>query len=145
MGIPIHLLPIADEIIRALNNGTVLSENAESLVRWYDNPESDGWDELLKGLEDFVINLGSLAEYKFTDSEVKETLGLKGKISDEMRVSFAKNELKKVIDNLSDWDCPGVYAVQLSDKSGKQVTLGWLLEGHGPHGDVVNFQGAFLS
>ncbi|NBR44553.1 MAG: hypothetical protein EBT85_05715, partial [Synechococcaceae bacterium WB5_2B_268] len=69
----------------------------------------DGWDDLLAAWinEDVALNLEGWAEYKFSDSSLRDTEGLDEaeSITDQMRVDYAREAISYAVEIVAIRSC----------------------------------------
>jgi len=108
---------------------------------------TDGWDDLLAAWvnEDIVLNLGGWAEYKFSDSSLRDTEGLDEAeaITDQMRVDYAREAINYAVENSEGNDNPSVHSFPIEREDGARAVLGCTVEIHGQYGPVPQWHGVF--
>ena len=133
-----------DALVEHLLSNSPLPPDLADLQEWLAN---DGWDDLLAAWinEDVALNLEGWAEYKFSDSSLRDTEGLDeaDSITDQMRVDYAREAISYAVEN-SDGDAsPSVHSFPIERADGERAVLGCTVEIHGQYGPVLQWQGVF--
>lgn len=133
-----------DALVEHLLSNSPLPPDLANLQEWLAN---DGWDDLLAAWinEDVALNLEGWAEYKFSDSSLRDTEGLDEaeSITDQMRVDYARAAISDAVEQSDGYDSPSVHSFPIERKDGKQAILGCTVEIHGQTGPVPQWHGVF--
>jgi hypothetical protein len=142
--LPEELQQIQDLVVDHVNKNTPLPKNLDELVDWY---EDDGWDLLIGswGSDHIALKLFDLGCLKFSDAELTANLEEPEPITNELRVTYAREQISNAFENSDGYDCPSVHAVLIKKEDGSSAVLGWTVEIHGQGGPVPEFQGVFSS
>lgn len=140
---PKSLLPIVDKVVDHAVKGTALPKNLSKLVEWF---EDEGWDDLCSAwVEEFVaLKLFEMAWLSFSDQELLANQDEPISVTDEVRLTYARELVRRAFEESDGYACPTVHAVKISNKQGQEAILGWLMPIHGQGGPVAEFQGVFL-
>jgi hypothetical protein len=135
-------LPILDKVFAHALDGAALPNGLSKLVEWF---ETEGWDDLCSAwAEEFVaLKLFELAWLNFSDQELLANLDEPISFTDEVRLTYARELVRRAFEESDGYACPTVHAVDISNKKGQEVILGWLMPIHGQGGPVAEFQGVF--
>jgi hypothetical protein len=133
-----------DALVEHLLSNSRLPAGLADLQEWL---STDGWDDLLAAWinEDVALNLEGWAEYKFSDSSLRDTEGLDEaeSITDQMRVDYAREAISYAVEN-SDGDAsPSVHSFPIERADGERAVLGCTVEIHGQYGPVPQWHGVF--
>ena len=133
-----------DALVGHLLSNSPLPPDLADLQEWLAN---DGWDDLLAAWinEDVALNLEGWAEYKFSDSSLRDTEGLDEaeSITDQMRVDYAREAISYAVEN-SDGDASlSVHSFPIERADGERAVLGCTVEIHGQYGPVPQWHGVF--
>jgi len=153
MTLPIALIPselpkkfwrTRDALVEHLLSNSPLPSDLADLQEWLAN---DGWDDLLAAWinEDVALNSEGWAEYKFSDSSLRDTEGLDEaeSITDQMRVDYAREAISYAVKN-SDGDAsPSVHSFPIERADRERAVLGCTVEIHGQYGPVPQWHGVF--
>ena len=133
-----------DALVEHLLSNSPLPPDLADLQEWLAN---DGWDDLLAAWinEDVALNLEGWAEYKFSDSSLRDTEGLDESvaITDQMRVRHAREAISYAVENSDGDDSPSVHSFAIERADGERATLGCTVEIHGQYGPVPQWHGVF--
>ena len=133
-----------DALVEHLLSNSPLPPDLADLHEWLAN---DGWDDLLAAWinEDVALNLEGWAEYKFSDSSLRDTEGLDEaeSITDQMRVRHAREALSYAVENSDGDDSPSVHSFAIERADGECAVLGCTVEIHGQYGPVPQWHGVF--
>lgn len=140
---PTSLLPIVDKVVVHAVKGTALPKNLSKLVEWF---EDEGLDDLCSAwAEEFIaLKLFEMAWLNFSDQELLANFDEPISVTDEVRLTYARELVSRAFEESDGYTCPTVHAVQISNKQGQNAILGWLMPIHGQGGPVAEFQGVFL-
>jgi hypothetical protein len=140
---PKSLLPVVDKVVAHVVHGSPLPKNLNKLIEWF---EEEGWDDLcLAWAEEFVaLKLFEMAWLSFSDQELIANQDEPISVTDEVRLTYARELVSRAFEESDGYACPTVHAVQISNKQGQVAILGWLMPIHGQGGPVAEFQGVFL-
>lgn len=111
--------------------------------------EGDGWDHLLGHSGDLqLLNIRRLAQYEFTDKQLKQSFGLQraAKVADAQRLQYARQKVTDFASGEDGFFCPSVAIYPL--EAGRaalrtSAVLGGVIEIHGQAGPVVQWHGLF--
>jgi len=133
-----------DALVEHLLSNSPLPPDLADLQEWLAN---DGWDDLLAAWinEDVALNLEGWAEYKFSDSSLRDTEGLDEaeSITDQMRVRHAREAISYAVENSDGDDSPSVHSFAIERADGECAVLGCTVEIHGQYGPVPQWHGVF--
>jgi hypothetical protein len=133
-----------DAAIEHLLSNSRLPEGLADLQEWLG---TDGWDDLLGAWinEDIVLNLEGWAEYKFSDTSLRDAEGLDEAeaITDQMRVDYAREAISYAVENSESDDSPSVHSFPIERDDGECAVLGCTVEIHGQYGPVPQWHGVF--
>ena len=133
-----------DALVEHLLSNSPLPPDLADLQEWLAN---DGWDDLLAAWinEDVALNLEGWAEYKFSDSSLRDTEGLDEaeSITDQMRVDYAREAISYAVENSDGDDSPSVHSFAIERADGERAILGCTVEIHGQYGPVPQWHGVF--
>jgi hypothetical protein len=140
---PKSLLPIVDKVVDHAVHGSLLPKNLNKLIEWF---EDEGWDDLCSAwAEEFVaLKLFEMAWLSFSDQELLANQDEPISVTDEVRLTYARELVTSAFNESDGYACPTVHAVQISNKQGQVAILGWLMPIHGQGGPVAEFQGVFF-
>ena len=133
-----------DALVEHLLSSSPLPPDLADLQEWLAN---DGWDDLLSAWidEDVALNLEGWAEYKFSDSSLRdaEDLDESVAITDQMRVKYAREAISYAVENSDGDDSPSVHSFPIERADGERAVLGCTVEIHGQYGPVPQWHGVF--
>jgi hypothetical protein len=133
-------------LARAAGPGAADSSELKAVQEWL---AGDGWDDLLTQSGELqLLNIKRLAEYEFTDKQLKQVFGLPrtAKVSDAQRVQYARQKVADFASGEDGFFCPSVAIYPLDTAQAASRTsalLGGVIEIHGQAGPVVNWHGLF--
>lgn len=137
-----QLSTIRDQIIDHVHKNTPLPDDAAKLVNLF---ETDGWDDLIMG-QDFghvILDLGSFSQDKFSDGEVLAFEEDGTPVTNQVRVSYAREQIATAFEDDGFYRVPDVHFIEIQNKAGLSVVLVWMVETvHG--GAEAVYSGAFL-
>ena len=141
--LPSNLLSIRDRIVDCVQRGMPVPDDANELIKWF---ETDNWEDLMDAWspEHIVLKLDYLSRYQFSDEELFASDYSIDQISDEKRISYARDIIERAFEVLDGSDCPSVHAIKIQKEDGASAVLGWLVEIHGQAGPVADYWGAFV-
>jgi len=140
--LPEKLNTIRDQVIDHVRINTPLHDGLSHLINWY---ETDGWDELVPTWaeeEHVALNFNSIS-LSFSDSELIANQEDDAKVTDVLRIQYARKLVSTTFENNDGYYCPSVQVVELKKSNGESAVLGWLIEVHGQGGPVAIYRGAF--
>ena len=142
--LPSRFWKARDAAIEHLLSNSGLPPDLAELQEWI---AIEGWDDLLAAWinEDVVLDFEGWAEYKFSDSSLRDTEGLDEaeSITDQMRVDYAREAISYAVEN-SDGDAsPSVHSFPIERADGERAVLGCTVEIHGQYGPVPQWHGVF--
>lgn len=133
-----------DAAIEHVLSETPLPAALADLQEWL---ATDGWSDLLAAWinEDIVLNLEGWAEYKFSDSSLRDFEGLDEAetITDQMRVDYARAAISGAVEQNEGYDSPSVHSFTIEREDGERAVLGCIVEIHGQYGPVPKWHGVF--
>lgn len=139
---PQNLILIRNQVIDHVRINSPVPENITTLINWY---ETDGWDVLvpLWAKEEHVaLNFNSISMY-FSDAELIANQEDDAKVTDELRIEYARKLVSSTFESNDGYDCPSVQVVNINKANGDSAVLGWLVEIHGQGGPVAIYHGTF--
>jgi hypothetical protein len=142
---PENLIFIRDQIIDHVQINSPVPEGLDQLVKWIETEHL--YDSLMGTWDDerVAMHLGRLSEYRFCDSELIAYSDIVEPITDQARVSYARELISKAFHELDGYDCPSIHTIQIVKDDQTSATLGWTVAIHGQAGPVPTFYGAFSS
>jgi hypothetical protein len=143
--LPSNLWPLRDAIIDYAHGN---ARKPRSLKKLHDWLEDDGWGSLVgeESEQEMVLNLYSLAQQKFSDSEFSAVEGLDpgDVITDEMRLTYARGLITEACAECDESLCPTIHSYKLERPDGASATVGASVESQ-QGGAVANWQGIFAT
>jgi len=135
-------------LARVAASGATCSGELEVAQEWL---AGDGWDLLLNHSGELqLLNIKQLADYEFTDKQLKQAFGLPltRKVSDAQRVQYARQRVAEFESGEDGFFCPSVAIYPLEAGLAAHRTsavLGGVIEIHGQAGPVVQWHGLFAT
>ena len=133
-----------DAAIEHLLSNSGLPSDLADLQEWI---AIEGWDDLLVAWinEDIVLKFEGWAADKFSDYSLREAKDLDESeaITDQMRVAYAREAIRHVVENCEGEDRPSVHSFLIERDDGERAILGCTVAIHGQYGPVPQWHGVF--
>jgi hypothetical protein len=142
--LPQELQSIADEAIRIFNS----YGESSGLDRIYEWLEVDGWDDLIADFEEQdALKINYIAEYKFSESELRAHIGLEDseQVSDQDRLSYARDVIDDAISGSDGFLLASLHAYSLVSSKGQTAYVGCMISIHGQGGPHCDWWGLWPS
>jgi hypothetical protein len=110
--------------------------------------ETDGFDDLLAASGDLIaLNFPRFVDEYFADSALRRYTGIEAEnpISDVDRLSFARERIGSMADELNDCLTPSILSCAISHPDGRRVIIGGYVEIHGQLGPETTWLGVYSS
>lgn len=134
IAVPEALQKSVDAVIEGFVNHRSDDEELKALHEYF---EIDGWDDLFSASNDLVaINFEQFATQYLDDSELRSHVGLEDDepIADSDRVTFAREMMAYLAEELHDCITPSIVYCTIQDGRGREVVIGGYTEIHGQLG-----------
>jgi hypothetical protein len=140
--LPERLHQVIEAVVDHASNKAPLPTRLSEVVEWF---EGEGWDHICSSTDEnyTALKLFHLAWLNFSDQELEANQEELVPITNEVRLSYARNLIAEALEMSDGYDCPSVHAVEIANAQGQSATLGWLIEIHGQGGPVAEFQGIY--
>jgi len=118
--------------------------NLEILKPIYEWLEIDGWDALISDLgEQMVLNLGYLSEYKFSDTELKDWMGIPDDqiLTDSDRLGWGRDLINRALKSDDDTLLASIHTYAVTASDGTTGVIGCIVEIQGQAGPSCDWQG----
>lgn len=138
---PENLIFVRDQIIDHVRTNCPVPKGIDQFVKWIETEYLS--DSLMETWDDerVAINLVEFAEHNFSDAELIAYSGSEEPITDQERVSYARELISNAFGELDGDVCPSIHVIQIAKDDHTSATLGWLVAIHGQAGPAPTFFG----
>lgn len=133
----------ASRVVNGFYNSQPANKDLDEIQRWL---EDEGWDSLIADLwQESVIRLGSIAQDKFEDGELRACIGVEDdeKVTDLMRISWGREQIDAALTGNDEYLLNSVHSYELKASDGRSAVVGCILVSQGHGGDVPEWQGLY--